>query len=103
MNFRQLLLACAVAPGLLMTSGCFWINDDEELKPAPLVDFQASERAQRSWSAQVGSGVDLEGVNLDPALHEGTVFATSTDGSLVAVAATIQIRVRRTFRPRLRA
>lgn len=87
MMIPRLILAAAVLPSLLLSGGCFWLDDDDELKPAPLVEFQERERVRRDWSVQIGGGVDREGVMLNPALRSGTIYVAATGGTVQSINA----------------
>jgi len=65
--------------------GCSWFDDDEELGPAPLVDFDQSQEISRLWSVQVGKGVPESGFRLTPAVADSAVYAASSNGEVRAV------------------
>jgi outer membrane protein assembly factor BamB len=72
-------LALTALMALLIT-GCSWFGDDEELKPADLVDFETTITVKQLWSVKVGKGMDIPGVKLSPAFADGRLFAASTNG-----------------------
>ncbi len=79
--FRILLLSGCL--GLLQA--CSWFGDDEELGPAPLVDFDATMQVERTWSTQVGKGVPESGFRLSPVVADFKVYAASSNGVVKSV------------------
>ncbi|MFK7955519.1 MAG: outer membrane protein assembly factor BamB [Lysobacterales bacterium] len=65
--------------------GCSWFGDDEELGPAPLVDFDTTVEIEKVWSTQVGKGVPENGFRLTPVIADSSVFAASSNGEVKAV------------------
>ena len=93
---RTQMLRTAATAGLLVAalSGCstvkgWFAGKDAEAKkaaePAELVDFQASIRPSKIWSANIGDGERRIGVRQAPAVADGRVFAAAAEGSVVAL------------------
>jgi outer membrane protein assembly factor BamB len=79
----DLLLMLVVLTGL---SGCaiFGNDDDEELQPMELVDFDETLDVRRVWSSSVGKGTEALRIGLSPAGDGERVYAASYDGNVVA-------------------
>lgn len=81
-----LLLALA-----LTLPGCSWLaginpfaSDDEELGPAPLLQFEAEGRVEQQWRSAVGSGLGDRFSTLEPAVVGEVVFAADAYGVVSA-------------------
>lgn len=89
----RLLRCLAAALIAVSVSGCSWIqsltedDEEEELEPAPLVDFEPEVEVREVWSRGVGNGQGKLYNRLQPALYGGTVFAASANGTVAAFAA----------------
>lgn len=81
---RFCLVALGVA-ALLNLLGCS--NDKEIDPPAELVDIVAKRAVHRSWSAGLGGNSERLRLALRPAIAEGTLYAASHDGEVLAIAA----------------
>jgi outer membrane protein assembly factor BamB len=81
---RALLLLMLFA--LTGLSGCaiFGNDDDEELEPMELVDFEETLDVHRAWSGSVGKGTEALRIALSPAGDGERVYAASYDGNVVA-------------------
>lgn len=79
-----LILAAAA---LLALSGCsiFGSDEDEELEPTELLDFEETLDVRRLWSSRVGKGTEFLRLGLTPAGDGSRVFAASFDGNVVAL------------------
>ncbi len=77
---RLALFAVAVALG-----GCGLFGDDDELKPAELVDFEPKLEIDRQWSKKLGSGNEFLRLALRPAGDGGRLFAASRDGRVYSL------------------
>lgn len=76
-----LLFASAVA-----LSGCgIFGGDDEELKPAELIEFETTLAIKKLWSVKVGKDAEALRVALRPVGDGARVYAASYDGNVVAV------------------
>lgn len=81
-NSRIAGLAIAV----LALSGCSWFGDkEEELKPAELVDIEATLDVRKAWSVKLGDDAEFLRVMLRPASDGNLVYAASRDGNVVAL------------------
>jgi len=67
-------------------SGCaiFGDDEDEELQPLELVDFEETLDVRRVWSGSVGKGTEALRIALSPAGDGERVYAASYDGNVVA-------------------
>ena len=79
---RNLLALSAVF--LLSACGLFG-DDDEELKPAELIDFETKVKVKRLWSTSVGSDAEFLRVALRPMGDGNRIYATSVNGNVVAL------------------
>lgn len=63
-----------------------WIssNDDED-KPAELVDFPEEVRLRRVWSVKVGNGQGDKYNRLKAAIENNTIYAASNNGNVLAI------------------
>lgn len=83
----------AVALLAVALGGCSWIegltedDEEEELEPTPLVDFQPEVEVRELWSRGVGNGQGKLYNRLQPALYGGNVFAASANGTVAAFEA----------------
>ncbi len=77
------LLALSAA-FLLSACGLFG-DDDEELKPAELIDFEAKVQVKRQWSTSIGSDAEFLRVALRPMGDGNRVYAASVNGNVVAL------------------
>jgi len=76
-------LGLIVATSLLAACGIFG-DDDEELKPSELVDFDASIKVKRIWNAKLGGDAEFLRVALQPTGDGSRIYAASQDGNVVA-------------------
>ena len=77
------LIACALA--LLAVGGCgIFGDDDEELQPAELLDFEQTLDIKRLWSAKLGDGTEFLRIALSPAGDGQRIYAASYDGRVSA-------------------
>ena len=81
---RARLLSMLLALGGI--SGCALLgnDDDEELQPLELVDFEETLDVRRVWSGKVGKGTEALRIALSPAGDGERVYAASYDGNVVA-------------------
>lgn len=77
------LLALSAA-FLLSACGLFG-DDDEELKPAELIEFEAKVQVKRQWSTSIGSDAEFLRVALRPMGDGNRVYAASVNGNVVAL------------------
>lgn len=74
------MLGAAVA---LSACGLFG-DDDEELKPAELVDIDTKVPIKRLWSAKLGKDAEFLRIALNPAGDGNRIYAASRDGNVSA-------------------
>ncbi len=68
----------------LALSGCSWFGSDDEVKPNPLVEFEAEKKIERLWSASAGAGSGSAYLNLSPAVEGERIFAVDAEGEVFA-------------------
>jgi len=79
---RNLLALSAVL--LLSACGLFG-DDDEELEPAELIDFETKVPVKRLWSTKVGADAEFLRVALRPVGDGNRIYAASVNGNVVAL------------------
>ena len=67
-------------------AGCsiFGGDDDEELQPTELLDFEETLDVKRLWSAKLGDGTEFLRIALSPAGDGNRIYAASYDGKVSA-------------------
>ena len=79
------LLLAASAMAILPACGLFGGDDDEEeLRPTELLDFEQTLPIRRLWSSKVGKGSEFLRLSLVPAGDGARIYAASVDGSVSA-------------------
>lgn len=70
----------------ILISGCglFGGDDDEELQPTELLEFDETLDVRRLWSAKLGGGTEFLRIALSPAGDGDRVYAASYDGNVYA-------------------
>jgi outer membrane protein assembly factor BamB len=79
-RFAVLLIAASSISGC----GLFGGDDDEELQPTELLDFEETLDVKRIWSTKVGDGTEFLRIALSPAGDGNRVYAASYDGKVSA-------------------
>ena len=79
---RYLLALSAAA--LLAGCGLFG-DDDEELEPAELIEFETRVPVKRLWSTTVGGDAEFLRVALRPMGDGNRIYAASVNGNVVAL------------------
>jgi outer membrane protein assembly factor BamB len=79
---RNLLALTAV---LLLSACSLFGDDDEELEPAELIDFETTVPVKRLWSTKVGSDAEFLRVALRPMGDGNRLYAASVNGNVVAL------------------
>ena len=79
---RYLLALCAAV--LLAGCGLFG-DDDEELEPAELIDFETKVPVKRLWKTKVGGDAEFLRVALRPMGDGNRIYAASVNGNVVAL------------------
>ena len=74
-----------IMSALLSACGIFESKKDEELKPEELVDFNATLRVKKVWSAKIGGASNQLLVGLRLADDGNLIYAASQDGKVLAV------------------
>ena len=82
-QFLRILLLF-VLTGAISACGLFG-SEDEELKPAELIDFETTLAIKKLWSVKVGKDAEALRVALRPVGDGARVYAASYDGNVVAV------------------
>ena len=77
------LTGLLLATALVASCGIFG-DDDEELKPAELVDFDEAISVKRIWSAKLGGNSEFLRVALRPTGDGARIYAASQDGKVTA-------------------
>lgn len=79
-------------PGLMallslsvLLGGCGSFGQDDEERPARLVDFEEEVTLERVWRYRVGNGQGDQYNRLTPAIEGNTIYAASVDGEIVAL------------------
>ncbi len=80
----RVVLAALGAAAFLALAAC---GDKEIDPPAELVDIVPKRTVQREWSAGLGGDSERLRLALRPLVVDGTVYAASHDGEVVALAA----------------
>ncbi|MDJ0749965.1 MAG: outer membrane protein assembly factor BamB [Woeseiaceae bacterium] len=83
MNNSLRVVAVIVATSLLGACGLFG-DDDEELEPSELIDFEQTVKIKRLWDAKLGGDSEFLLVALRPAGDGNRVYAASQDGRVTA-------------------
>ena len=78
---RNLLVAAAVVG--LSACGLFG-DDEEELEPAELIEFQTKVPIKKLWSAKLGDKSEFLRVALRPVGDGNRIYAASFDGNVIA-------------------
>lgn len=77
------LTATALA---VMISGCsFWGDSEEEIRPNELVSFEAEKSVSVLWSTDIGEGFGNKYHQVRPAIWEGRIFASDSEGRVQAL------------------
>ena len=83
MNNSLRVMAVIAATSFLGACGLFG-DDDEELQPAELVEFEPSVKIKRVWDARLGGESEFLLVALQPAGDGNRIYAASQDGKVSA-------------------
>ncbi len=79
---RNLLALSAV---LLLSACSLFGDDDEELEPAELIEFETKVPVKRLWSTKIGADAEFLRVALRPMGDGNRVYAASVNGNVVAL------------------
>jgi len=68
-------------------AGCSWFSsdDEDELLPAELLEFEQTLDVRRVWSENIGDGTEFLRIGLSPAGDGNRLYAASYDGNVVAL------------------
>lgn len=78
--------ACLLLATVFLAA-CSSNDAEEELGPAPLVDFEASKTFKKVWSTSVGNGQGGIYNRLHPALADNVIYMASANGDIAALTA----------------
>ena len=87
--FRVLLLGSLLSA----STGCSWLksigDDDEEaeLEPVELVDFEPEVKIREEWSRGIGNGQGKFFNRLQPAIYGDAIFAAAANGTVESLGA----------------
>ena len=73
-----------LAASSIVLAACGLFGDDEELKPAELLDFESRAKVKRLWTAKLGDDAEFLRVALRPAGDGNRIYAASVDGNVSA-------------------
>jgi len=90
------LAVLALAVMALPACSIFGGKDDEELKPAELLDFRQTLQVKRVWTAKAGKGTEFMRLSLAPAGDGNRVYIAAYDGNVTALDAETGRRIWRT-------
>jgi len=84
---RRLVLVALTLP---LVAGCSMFgfgskDEDAELLPTPLVDFDATLTVKKAWSTQVGGNAENLRLALSPATDGSRLFAAGADGTVMSL------------------
>lgn len=81
-----LQMAGLIAISLLLSScGLFGDDDDIELEPKELLEFEAKLKVKRVWSEKIGGSSEFLLVGLRPSSDGNQIYAASQDGNVVSL------------------
>ena len=75
----------ALSAALLLSACGLFGDDDEELEPAELIEFETKVPVKRLWKANVGADSEFLRVALRPMGDGNRIYAVSVNGNVVAL------------------
>jgi outer membrane protein assembly factor BamB len=75
----------ALSAALLLSACGLFGDDDEELEPAELIEFETKVPVKRLWKANVGADSEFLRVALRPMGDGNRIYAASVNGNVVAL------------------
>ncbi len=75
----------ALSAALLLSACGLFGDDDEELKPAELIDFETKVPIKRLWKSNIGADAEFLRVALRPMGDGNRIYAASVNGNVVAL------------------
>lgn len=81
---RSILRTATAIIASLCIGACGLFGDDDELKPAELLDIKTRVTVKRLWSAKLGDEAEFLRVALRPAGDGNRIYAASIDGNVSA-------------------
>lgn len=79
-------LTVVILPLSLLMSACSTFDEEDELGPAPLLDFKEEKQFDKLWSTSIGSGQGDLYNRLSPVVAGGAVYVASADGEVQALS-----------------
>ena len=82
---RRFGAALQLALLTIALGGCSWFGeDDEELGPEPLMEFEPEGRVAEIWDAKIGSGLGERYTRIVPALEDDVLYVADAYGVVEA-------------------
>jgi outer membrane protein assembly factor BamB len=75
----------ALSAALALSACGLFGDDDEELKPAELIDFKTKVPVKRLWKTKIGADAEFLRVALRPVGDGNRIYAASVNGNVVAL------------------
>jgi outer membrane protein assembly factor BamB len=75
----------ALSAALVLSACGLFGDDDEELEPAELIDFETKVPVKRLWKTKVGADAEFLRVALRPMGDGNRIYAASVNGNVVAL------------------
>lgn len=84
-KFGKMVRTIILAGASVCIAACgLFGDDDEELKPAELIDFDTKIKIKRLWSAKLGDDAEFLRLALQPMGDGNRIYAASHDGNVSA-------------------
>ena len=75
----------ALSAALVLSACGLFGGDEEELKPAELIDFETKVPVKRLWKTKIGADAEFLRVALRPVGDGNRIYAASVNGNVVAL------------------
>jgi len=85
-HYSSFCRTAAAALAATVITGCsvFGNDDEDELEPVELIEFEESLDVRRVWSEKLGDGTEFLRIGLSPAGDGNHIYAASYDGNVSA-------------------